>query len=107
MTIDEKAPAITRQEREVGLSPDEVFELLADVGGWPRWQRDVARVDPSGPVRVGSTFRWRSGGVTITSTVEELDRPTTIGWTGRAIGTRPTHVWWLTPSPNGGTLVRT
>lgn len=107
MHIDDQAPAVTRQERKVTASPDRVFGLLADVTAWPSWQPDVTRVEFSGALAVGSTFRWRARGVTITSTVELLDRPRTIGWTGRAIGTRARHVWFLEPTGDGGTLVRT
>ncbi|MFC5381810.1 SRPBCC family protein [Aquipuribacter nitratireducens] len=108
-TIDETAPAVTRQERVVGAAPARVLALLRDVTAWPAWQPEVQRVDrvePQGLLRVGSTFRWRSGGVWITSTVVELEEGRAIAWTGRAVGTRAVHTWVLDEVP-GGTRVRT
>lgn len=108
MQIDTKAPAITSQERVLGATPEVVFALLADVADWPRWQPEVSssEVVGAGSLEVGTSFRWKSGGATIVSTVQTLTAPTTIGWTGRAIGTRAVHVWFLEPVASG-TLVRT
>ena len=107
MDIEHSAPAVTRQEREMAAAPERVFDLLVDVAGWPRWQSAVTRVDATGPLAEGSTFRWRSGGVGITSTVEQLQRPRSVGWRGTAIGTRAVHVWHLEPTASGGTRVTT
>src|SRR5690242_19239509 len=107
MEIDQHAPATTRQERHVAAAPERVFALLSDVAAWPDWQDHVRSVEVTGALAVGTTFRWRSRGVTITSTVEVLERPRTIGWSGRAVGTRARHVWHLEPTADGGTLVRT
>lgn len=108
MQIDTNAPAVTRQEREIDAAPEVVFALLADVADWPRWQTDVSESEivGAGPLEVGTSFRWKSGGASIVSTVETLTAPTTIGWSGRAIGTRAVHVWVLEPVA-GGTRVRT
>jgi uncharacterized protein YndB with AHSA1/START domain len=108
MKIETNAPAVTRQERVVDAPPEVVFALLADVRSWPRWQPAVstAELEGAGELAVGTSFRWRSGGTTIVSTVQELAAPSTIGWTGRALGTRAVHVWALEPV-DGGTRVRT
>lgn len=110
MEIEQNAPAVTRQERIVSAPPERVFQLLADVAAWPEWQPHVRRSrvesgDADGGL--GTTFVWRSGGVTITSTIGQWDRPRAIGWTGRTIGTRAVHVWSLEPVGADQTLVRT
>ena len=57
MEIDNDAPAVTRQEREVAMAPERVFDLIVDVAGWPRWQPAVTKVD----VRFRKFFRQHFG----------------------------------------------
>lgn len=103
--IDDTAPAVTRQERRVPASPERVLALLTDVADWPRWQTKVTAASGETPVRLGSSFTWRSG-VGIASTITALEADRLVVWTGRAIGTRAIHAWTLEES-GGGTLVRT
>ncbi|HWN10112.1 MAG TPA: SRPBCC family protein, partial [Pyrinomonadaceae bacterium] len=49
----------------------------------------------------GSVFRWKSGPGTITSTLEEVEPPREIGWSGRSMGIIAVHVHRLEPSPEG------
>lgn len=108
MDIDQHAPATTRQQRHLSAPPDVVFALLVSVNDWPRWQSGVttARIVDADALTVGGTFRWKSRGASIVSTVHDLDAPRTVVWTGRAIGTSAVHVWHLEPA-EGGTWVRT
>jgi hypothetical protein len=57
-------------------------------------------------LRVGSTFQWKAGGLTITATVQVVEPGRRIGWTGRALGTQAKHIWTLKPHQDG-TLVTT
>jgi hypothetical protein len=59
----------------------------------------------SGDVVPGTEFRWKAGPGTITSTIRRVEPPTLIGWTGRTLGIRATHVYRL-EGREGGTLVR-
>lgn len=103
--IDPAAPAVTRQSRTVAGTPEQVFAVITDIEGWPRWQPEVTRATVRGPLEVGTTFTWRSG-VPIRSTVTVLDPNRAITWTGRTVGTRAVHSWTL-EAVDGGTLVRT
>lgn len=51
-------------------------------------------------------FRWRAGPGTITSTLERVEEPRLIAWTGRTLGITAIHFWHLQPR-DGTTLVRT
>ena len=78
---------------EIAASPEAVWDLLADVRGWPRWNPDVKEVSLEGEVAEGTVFRWKAGPGTITSTLRVVDRPRALGWTGRTLGINAIHVW--------------
>ena len=65
---------------------------------------DGARAD--GPLEVGSVCHWQTGGLEITSTVEEVDAPHRIVWGGPAQGIVAVHLWVLSEI-DGDVLVRT
>jgi carbon monoxide dehydrogenase subunit G len=71
---------------EIVASPEAVWDLIADIGGWPRWNPDVKEVSVQGEVAEGTVFRWKAGPGTITSTLRLVDRPRALGWTGRTFG---------------------
>jgi hypothetical protein len=50
---------------------------------------------------VGSVFHWESAGLQITSTVQEVDPPRRIVWSGPAQGITAIHVWEFTPTDHG------
>jgi hypothetical protein len=106
ITVNEKAPAVARESLRVEATPDVVFSTLADLASWPAWQEAVSSVKADGPASTGAVFRWRSGGVRITSTVELFAPPAALGWKGHSIGTRAIHVWRFRPEGEG-TLVET
>ncbi len=54
---------------------------------------------------VGSTFRWKSGPASLTSTLRAVEPPTEIGWTGTTMTIKAVHVFHLEPR-DGGTFVR-
>jgi hypothetical protein len=59
-----------------------------------------------GPVAPGSVFRWKAGPGTIESTIQRVERPRLIAWTGKTLGIKAIHFWHLDPR-NGGTFLRT
>jgi uncharacterized protein YndB with AHSA1/START domain len=95
MDVDRNAPVVATAEIGVAAAPETVWEVISDIGGWPSWNPEVQRLTLSGEVAPGSEFRWKAGGIGIRSTIEEVDPPRTIGWTGRAVGLRARHVYHL------------
>jgi carbon monoxide dehydrogenase subunit G len=83
-----------------------VWQILADIAQWPRWNPAVQRVAVQGPLRPGAVFRWKSGGMNIVSRVHEVSHGTRLAWSGRTLGIRALHVWTFEQTGEG-TLVKT
>jgi hypothetical protein len=106
MTIDERAAVVGASEIEIAAAPEIVWDVLATIEAWPTWNPDVKSVSIEGDVAEGTQFRWTSGPGTITSTLQHVERPRLIAWSGRTLGIDAFHVWRLEPR-DGATLVRT
>jgi uncharacterized protein YndB with AHSA1/START domain len=106
MTINEGAPVVVASEIEVAADRELVWDVLTAIDRWPSWNPDVKSVAMSGEVAEGSEFRWKAGPGTIASTIQSLERPQLVAWTGKTFGLNAIHVWRLEPR-DGSTLVRT
>jgi hypothetical protein len=104
--INEEAPVIGRGEIEIAATPEGVWRVLTAFERWPAWNHDVKSISFQGGVTNGSVFRWKAGPGTITSTIQRVEPPRVIAWTGRTLGIKAIHFWWLEPR-NGNTFVRT
>jgi hypothetical protein len=58
------------------------------------------------PGRGGTVFRWKAGPGTIKSTIQRVERPHLIAWTGRTLGIDAIHFWHF-EARDGATFVRT
>jgi hypothetical protein len=105
MEIDRSAPAIAEAELPIGASPEVVWDVISDLERWPVWGPDIESVTVEGPITPGTTFRWRSRRMTLTSTLRVVDPPRELGWTGTTMGIRAVHVFRFEPR-DGGTLAR-
>lgn len=106
VTINNAAPVVGHAEAVIGAPVELVWDVLSDLGGWPKWNPSVSRMNVRGRMDVGTTFEWVGGGSKITSRLEEIDRPSRIAWSGRTMGIRAVHVWEFSAVP-GGTFVKT
>jgi len=106
LEINDKAPAVARKEIVIDASPEQVWEVHTNINGWSDWNPDVASSKLKGPLAKGAVFNWKSRGMNLTSTIQDLEPGRRIGWTGEGFGARARHVWTL--EPNGkGTLLKT
>jgi len=90
----------------MAAAPDVAWNVLTAIGRWPSWNPAVTSVTFEEGIEEGSEFRWKAGPGTITSTIQHVDPPRRIVWTGSSFGIKATHVHTLEPR-QGGTLVRT
>jgi uncharacterized protein YndB with AHSA1/START domain len=104
--INAAAPVITRDEILIRAPITTIWDIQTDIASWPSWQPDVDGAQIDGTLAVGSTFRWQTSGLDITSTVKELDAPNRIVWGGPAQGIVAVHLWTLTQH-EPGVLVHT
>jgi uncharacterized protein YndB with AHSA1/START domain len=105
-TVDEGAPVVGASEIVIAAPPETVWDVLAALDRWPSWNPDVKSVSVEGEIAEGTRFRWKTGPGTVTSTLQRVERPRLIAWTGRTLGIDAVHVWRLEPR-DGTTLVRT
>ena len=106
MQIDHNAPLTTRKEIFILAPPEAVWQLHTDINHWADWRSDISSATLEGLLQPGSVFVWKTPGVMITSTLQEVETNRRIGWTGTGFGTKAAHVWTLEPRDNG-TLVIT
>ena len=100
------APVFAEGEIQIRADVQVVWDLMARIDDWPRWNPDIKSARLEGPLAEGSRFTWRSGPGTITSTLRSVRSRQEIGWSGRSLGITALHVWRLDSTP-GGTVVRT
>ena len=105
MEINRDAPAIAEGELHIDADPQTVFAVLAAIDQWPSWNPDVTSIQLQGPVQPGTTFRWKAGPSSITSTLQVVDPPHEIAWTGTTMGIKAVHVFRFQAS-DGATLAR-
>ena len=103
--INRSAPATASGKLDIAASREVVWDVISDIEAWPAWNPDVKTARLEGPLAVGSVFRWRAGGASLTSTLGVVDPPRELSWSGRTRGIRAIHVFRFDPS-DGGTLAR-
>jgi hypothetical protein len=91
------APVFSEGQIEITASSEALWDLMANLTGWPTWNPDVKEVSVQGEVAEGTVFRWKAGPGTITSVLRLVDRPRALGWTGRTFGIDAIHVWRFEP----------
>jgi len=105
MEIDRNAPATAEGELQIAADPQTVFAVISALDQWPSWNPDVKSVRVEGPVQPGTVFRWKAGPSSLTSTLQVVDRPSELAWTGTTMGIKAVHVFRFQAS-DGGTLAR-
>jgi hypothetical protein len=105
-TIDQAAAVSGSDQIEIEAPQETVWEVLATFEEWPSWNPDVKSMSIEGPVAPGTEFRWKAGPGTIISTLQHVDRPRLIAWTGQTFGVNAFHIWRLEPR-DGKTFVHT
>lgn len=98
-------PVHVRNELEMAASPERVWAWLIRATLWPTWYANSAKVQilaGAGPnLQKGTRFRWKTFGITITSTVIECVPYERIAWDAHAGGIDVYHAWVLQPSAQG------
>jgi uncharacterized protein YndB with AHSA1/START domain len=105
MHINQDAPVTCHAETTIAAPAATVWGLLSNIDDWPRWNDDIKAATLSGPLAPASTFRWKSGPGTVTSTLHVVEPQNELGWSGRAFGLQASHLWRLTETDGHTTIV--
>ncbi|MET7482286.1 SRPBCC family protein [Streptomyces sp. NPDC005538] len=97
-TIDESAPVIVRLSTVIDAPLERVWALHTDIDAWADWNADVDEAKLDGPLLTGTSFRWKTHGLDITSTVREIVPGERLVWGGPANGIEGVHVWTFEPT---------
>jgi hypothetical protein len=103
--INQDAPVVGTSEVEIHAPSETVWDVLTAIDRWPAWNPDVKSVSMEGSLAPGSVFRWKAGPGTITSTIQRVEPPRLIAWTGRTFGIKAIHFYRL-EQRDGSTFVR-
>ena len=104
MDINEGAPVVAHAQALVAADPQTVWQVLTDLERWPTWKPDVRSVRLHGALAPGTVFVWRAGPGTIRSTLQDVESPRRIAWTGTTFGIKAIDVFVLEPR-GGATFV--
>jgi len=92
-SINPNAPVKTYQQITIHATPQKVYQIMSDINHWAQWHSDVTNPRLNGPFEKGSSFDWKSGGLTIHSTLHTAIPGQKIGWSGKAFGAFAIHNW--------------
>ncbi|NOU95910.1 Shy6-polyketide cyclase [Paenibacillus sp. LMG 31456] len=99
--VDRNAQVIVDLSIEIDAPQETVWRIQTGIDQWPAWQKNVAQAQLSGPIAVGSAFQWQTQGLSIVSTIREVDPMRRIVFGGPAQGIDGVHVWTITPTAKG------
>ncbi|WP_293312396.1 SRPBCC family protein [Pedobacter sp. UBA5917] len=91
--IHESAPVVTKLQIVIDAPTDSVWKIFADVNRWPQWQKEIPGSKINGPFKVGTSFDWKTHGLTIRSTFHTIENNREVGWSGPAFGSFAIHNW--------------
>ena len=98
MEINSNAPVVPRHEIAINAPLESVWLLHTEIDSWPQWNSDIAKAHLTGPIAVGTIFRWETAGMAIPSTKGEVVPLGKLAWSGETGGILGIHVWnfWAT-----------
>ena len=101
MDIDRDAPVIVELATIIDAPLQTIWDLHTNVNEWTVWQSDITTARLTGPLAVGESFEWETHGLTVTSTIREIEPLRRIGWDGPAHGIDGVHVWTFEQNTDG------
>jgi len=79
---------------EVQSNAEKIWDILADVEAWPKWQgTPFVKLKTPTPMREGSMFEFKIGGVKWKVMVTKAERPQKLAWIAKALGLKGIHEW--------------
>jgi hypothetical protein len=104
-SIHSDAPVITKKSIVINAPIEKVYKIFSDVDHWNTWQKEIVTPKINGAFVSGTSFNWKSNGLTIISTLQTVETNKMVGWSGPAFGAFAIHTWYFSEQ-NGQTTVR-
>jgi uncharacterized membrane protein len=104
-SINKHAPVITYQQITIDAPAQKVYEVMSDIDHWAAWHSNVEEPKITGAFKKGNSFDWKSGGLTIHSTLHTVIPAQKIGWSGKAFGAFAIHNWSFIESEGQTTVM--
>ena len=92
-STNKSAPVQPVQKMRINAPCNRVYSIMADVNHWSGWNADISEPALTNAFQKGSSFDWKTGGLTIHSTVHAAVPYQKIGWSGKAFGALAIHNW--------------
>ena len=79
---------------EIQATADKVWDILADVEAWPKWQgTSFIKLKTPTPIKEGSVFDVKLAGLKWNITMTKAEKPEKFAWIGKALGMQGNHEW--------------
>ena len=103
-TIINNVPVKCSKTITINANAERVWKILTNIDNWANWQSDIKSTKLNGELKPMTTFKWKSGGANILSTLQTVELNKKLGWTGKSLGILAIHSWTLAEQ-NGKTIV--
>lgn len=103
--IHQEAPVITKKSIVINAPAETVWRIFSDVNHWDSWQKEIKSPKLDGPFQAGSSFNWKSNGLVIKSTLNDVKAKQSVSWSGPAFGAFAIHTWHFSENDGKTTVV--
>lgn len=99
--------ALISAKKEVLIAApiNQVWAVFIDIDNWSSWHPEISSAKLDGIPAQGASFRWKSSGINIHSTVNDFNPVNTISWVGDAFGANAYHQWHFQALSDNSTKV--
>ena len=99
--VNKSAKRYAKEEIFINASVVTVFKLISEINNWKRWQSNVEKVSIIGEPKEGTSFKCKTGVLSVVSKLHTLEPFTEIGWTGKIWWITAVHNWYFQEEENG------
>lgn len=105
MQTQSPAPVVAKQEILIDAPLETVWQLESDIAHWADWNPEISASALEGDLRPGTVLRWKAAGFSIAATLDVVEPPHRLIWTGKSFGSRAEDAWRFEATAQGGTRV--
>lgn len=93
--INQDAPVKSHSEIVINAPTEKVWQILTTINDWPQWQAEVTESILNEDLKEGVVFKWKAGGLSLTSQIHTIEPKVKFGWTGKTFGASAIHNWFF------------